>query len=356
MPEHDFQERTEKATRRRREKARQEGQVARSQEINSAGVICLGFLTLYLMGPYLSGQVTQLMSHTMSKAPIIAAADPTFLKIFGDNMLRFFMILLPVFAVMIAVAFGVNVAQVGFMITPKALEPKLEKLNLIKGLKKIFSLKSLVQLVRDSLKLLIVGFVAYLSIKGEFASFFSLPDQSVPEIALAMGKLALLLALKIGLVILVLAFLDYLYQKYEYEKSIRMSKQDLKDEYKDTEGSPQLKARIRQLQREMSRNRMMKAVPTADVVITNPTEIAVALKYDPEEMNAPFVVAKGERLIARKIRELARQNEIPVVENKPLARALFKMCDVGEKIPGNLYRAVAEVLAYVYRLKGKVLS
>lgn len=356
MPEEDFQERTEKATTRRREKARERGQVARSLEINSAGMICLGFVTLYLLGPYVARQVTQLMSYTMSNAPLIASGDPTFVKVFGDNMLRFFMILFPVFAVMTVVAFGVNVAQVGLKVTPKALEPKLDKLDLVKGLKRLFSLRSVVMLVRDSLKLLIVGFVAYKSIKSEFASFFLLPDMTVAQLAAAMGKLAVMLALKIGLVILALAILDYIYQKFEFEKNIRMSKQELKDEYKDTEGSPQVKSRVRQLQREMARRRMMKAVPLADVVLTNPTEIAVALKYEPQEMNAPYVVAKGERLIAQKIKEIAVKHDIPIVEDRPLARALFKMCDVGQMVPVNLYRAVAEVLAYIYRLKGKVLK
>jgi len=356
MPEQSFQEKTEKATRRRREKARKEGQVARSQEINSAAVICLGFVTLYLLGPHLASQVSNLMSYTMSNAPFIASGDPTFIKVLINNMLNFFAILFPIFAVMTVVAFGVNVAQVGLMVTPKALEPKLDKLDLVKGLKRLFSARSVVMLVRDSLKLLVVGFVAYKSIKSEFASFFLLPDMSVAQLAAAMGKLALVLALKVGLIILVLAILDYLYQKFEFEKKIRMSKQELKDEYKETEGSPQVKARVRQLQREMARRRMMKAVPLADVVLTNPTEIAVALKYDLEEMNAPYVVAKGERLIAQKIKEIALEHDIPIVEDKPLARALFKMCDVGQMIPINLYRAVAEVLAYVYRLKGKVLK
>jgi flagellar biosynthetic protein FlhB len=355
MPEQDFQERTEKATVRRREKAREEGQVARSLEINSAAVICLGFLTLYLMGPHVAGQVMQLMSHSMSNAPLIATADPTYVKVFGDNMLRFFAILLPVFAVMTVVALGINIVQVGFKITPKSLEPKLDKLDLVKGLKRIFSLRSLMMLVRDSLKLLIVGFVAYKAIKSEFSSFFLLPDMSIAQLAATMGKLALVLALKIGLVIFALAILDYLYQKYEFEKNIRMSKQDLKDEYKDTEGSPQVKSRVRQLQKDMARRRMMNAVPLADVVLTNPTEIAVALKYEPEEMSAPYVVAKGERLIAQRIKEIAEEHDIPIMEDKPLARALFKMCDVGQMVPANLYRAVAEVLAYVYRLKGKVL-
>ncbi|MFH1374804.1 MAG: flagellar biosynthesis protein FlhB [bacterium] len=356
MPEQSAQERTEKATARRREKAREEGQVARSTEINAAGVICLGFATVYLMGPHIGSQIKQLLRYTMANAPTIAVSDPTFIKIFGDNMLRFFTILVPLFAVMMAVAFAVNIVQVGFKVTPKAMEPKLEKLNLAKGIKRILSVKSLVTLIRDSLKLIIVGLVAYLAIKSDFESFFLLPDQTITQLAIAMSQLALLLALKIGLVIMVLAILDYVYQKYEFEKSIRMSKQELKDEYKDTDGSPQLKARVRQIQREMSRSRMMKAVPTADVVVTNPTEIAVALKYQPEKSTAPFVVAKGQRLLAQKIRDIATENDIPIVENKPLARSLFEMCEIGQIIPADLYRAVAEVLAYVYRLKGKVLS
>lgn len=151
---------------------------------------------------------------------------------------------------------------------------------------------------------------------------------------------------------LVLAILDYAYQKYDFEKSIRMSKQEIKDEYKDTEGSPQIKARVRQIQRDMSRRRMMQDVPKADVIITNPTHIAVALKYNPDEMDAPLVLAKGERLIAERIKEIARESGVPVVENRPLARALFSMCEVGSYVPTKLYRAVAEVLAYVYRLKG----
>lgn len=354
MAEQGFQERTEKATSRRRRKAREEGKVVKSMELNAAAMLCLGFLTLYMMGPHLASQTMQVMRHTLANAPQIALADPTFVGTFGSYMLKFFMILSPVFVVMTMIAFGVNVAQVGFKITPKAMEPKLEKLDIVSGLKRLVSLRSLVQLVRDSIKLIVIGFVAYKAIESEFESFFLLPDMSVPQFASIMGKLALMLALKIGGVVLVIAVLDYMYQRYEYEKSIKMSKQDLKDEYKDTEGSPQLKSRVRQAQREMARNRMMQAVPTADVVVTNPTQIAVALKYDSEEADAPFVVAMGERLIAQRIREIAKECGIPVVEDKPLARALFKMCDVGQVIPANLYKAVAELLAYVYKTKSKV--
>lgn len=356
MADQGFQERTEKPTTRRRRKAREEGRVAKSMELNSAAILCLGFMTLYMMGPHLAGQVMQVMRHTMTNAPQIALSDPTFISVFSDSMLKFFVILSPVLIIMTLVAIGINVVQVGFKITPKAVELKFDKLNIANGLKRLVSLRSLVQIVRDSVKLFIVGFVAYKVIDSEFESFFLLPDMSVVQFAGVMGKLALTLVLKIGAVILVIAVLDYMYQRYEFEKSIKMSKQDLKDEYKDTEGSPQLKARVRQMQREMARSRMMQAVPTADVVVTNPTEIAVALKYDPSEMDAPTVVAMGERLIAQKIRELAIQHGIPVVEDKPLARALLKMCEVGQVIPANLYKAVAELLAYVYKMKAKVVK
>jgi len=356
MPEQDFQERTEKATARRRRKAREEGKVARSQELNSAAMLLLGSLTLWMLGPHLSGQIKDLMSYTMSNAPSLASADPTYIKVFGDYVLRFFLIMMPVFAVVSVIALTANVAQVGFKITPKAMEPKFEKLDVLKGLKRLFGVRSLVQLVRDTIKLAIVAFVAYNAIANEFNTFFQLPNMTVGELAGAMGKLALVLGLKVGAMMIAIAVLDYIYQKYEFEKSIKMSKQDLKDEHKETEGSPQIKARVRQIQREMARQRMMAAVPLADAVVTNPTHIAVALKYEPEQGNAPYVLAKGERLIAERIKEIAREHDIPIIEDKPLARALFRMCDIGDFVPSQLYRAVAELLAYVYRLKGKVIK
>jgi len=356
MADESFQERTEKATSTRREKAREEGKVLKSMELNSAALICLGFLSLWMLGPTLVNQIKQVLSYNLGNAPLIAMSDPTFVSVFTDSMLRFFYIMLPVFAAMGTIAFGANVAQVGFKISTKSLEPKLEKLDVIKGLKQLFSVKSLVRLVRDSLKLFVVGYVAYKVIASELPEFFKLTDLPISQLASAMVLTAIQMSLKIGAVILILAILDYLYQKYDFEKSIKMSKQELKDEYKDTEGSPQIKSRVRQLQREMARTRMMDAVPLADVVVTNPTRIAVALQYDLDSMSAPTVVAKGERLIAQKIKDIARDHDIPIVEDKPLARALFKMCDIGQLVPMNLYRAVAEVLAHVYRLKGKVMK
>ncbi len=356
MADDSFQEKSEKATPRRRHKAREEGKVVKSMELNSAAIICLGFLTLYAVGPNVVGQIKDLFAYNLANAPVIAASDPTFAKVFGDSMLRFFSIMFPVFAGMIVIAFGVNVAQVGFKITPKGLEPKLDKLNPLNGLKRLFAVKSLVTLVRDTVKLFVIGFVAFKVIESEFDSFFLLPDMTVAQIASTMATQAVFLALKVGSIILIIAAIDYAYQKYDFEKSIKMSRQEIRDEFKDTEGSPQIKSRVRQLQREMSRNRMMASVPDADVVITNPTHIAVALKYNTDEMAAPWVVAKGERLIAQKIKKIAYENNIPVIEDKPLARALFKVCEIGQMVPMHLYRAVAEILAYVFRLNGKGVS
>ncbi len=356
MSQDSFQERTERATTHRREKAREEGQVAKSQELNSAAVICVGFLTLYMLGPYMADNLMTVMRHIMANASVLGSTSINFASVFSDYMLKFFVVMGPILAIMVVLGFSVNVAQVGFKITPKAMEPKLEKLDLLKGLKRMFSLRSGVTMVRDIIKLFVVGFVAYKVIAGEFESFFNLADMSVAQVAVLMGKLSLELALKTGAIILVIGILDYVYQKYEFEKSIKMSRQDIKDEHKDTEGSPQIKSRIRQVQQQMARSRMMDAVPMADVVVTNPTHLAVALKYDHENMGAPTVIAKGQRLIAQQIKKVAREHNVPVIEDKPLARALYKMCDVGQTVPAQLYRAVAEILAYVYKAKGKVIN
>ncbi|UCC43413.1 MAG: flagellar biosynthesis protein FlhB [Candidatus Zixiibacteriota bacterium] len=354
MAEQPLQERTEKATVRRREKAREEGRVAKSVELNSAVMVVIGGLMLWIAGSHLSGGLQQFMRQIMANAPTIAGSDPTFASVFTNSIGQFFGMLGPVFALTVSVAVLANVAQVGFKITPKAAQPKFEKLDVIRGLKRLFSLRSLVTLIRDSIKLMIIGFIAYKAISAEFDEFFLLPDMSVSQFAVTMVKMSLTVALKVGAGILVIAILDFIYQRYEHEKSIRMTKQEVRDELKDTEGNPQIKARVRQIQREMSRKRMMADVTTADVVITNPVHLAVALKYDLDLMSAPQVVAKGARLVAEKIKEIAREHDIPIVEDRPLARALYKVCEVGDVVPQKLYRAVAEILAYVYRLKKKV--
>lgn len=356
MAEQGFQEKTEKATPRQREKSREEGRVAKSVDLNAAVMTCLGFGSLLAVGPYMADQLKLMVRHMLSHAPAIAAEDPTFVKIFGDSLLRFFTLMAPMFVLLVVFGVLVNIVQVGFKITPKAIKPKFEKLDVLKGLKQKLSVRTLVIAVRDTIKLFIVGFVAYKALESEFEGFFLLPEMDIVQLAATMANTAIWVGLKIGAAMLFIAVMDYAYQRYEFEKSIKMSKQDIRDEYKTTDGNPQIKARVRQIQREMSRARMMDDVPKADVVVTNPTQIAVALKYDRGTMDAPLVLAKGERLIAQKIKELAREHDIPVVEDKPLARTLFKLCDVGQVVPDTLYRAVAELLAYVYRLKGKGVS
>jgi len=356
MADEQFQERTEQATPRRRQKAREEGRVPRSQELNSAVMLMLGAATIYFMGPTLGDQLKKLMIYIFTEAPKIEGGIDSMIAFINQRVINFFLVLAPILAVLTVVAYGVNVLQVGFMVSTKAIEVKFDKLNVVSGFKRLVSARSLFQLVRDLIKIGIVAFVGYKCIAAEMDSYFLLPDNTVGFFTGTMGIAALTTTLKIAAVLLVLAVIDYAYQKYDFEKSIRMSKQEVKQEMKDTEGSPQVKSRIRQIQREMSRQRMMQEIPKADVVVTNPTHIAVALKYDMEEMDAPMIIAKGERLLAERIKEIATEHEVPIIENKPLARALFKMCDIGSYVPDKLYKAVAEVLAYVYRLKGKKVN
>lgn len=355
--EQHFEERTEQASTRRREKAREEGQVARSQDMTGAFLLCVGVTTLLLIGPGMGAKLGELIRSTMANAPFLAKqVDQNFVGLFSNTAWQYFVIMAPIFGVIFVFAIVANIAQVGFQITPKALRVRWERLDVVKGFTKLFSIRSLVTLVRDMIKIAIIAFVAWRVLQGEQDQFFALADMSVGQMASQIGSLAAALALKIGAAFLAVALLDYVYQRWEHERSLKMSKQEVKEEHKETEGSPQVKSRIRQIQRAMLRQRMLSAVPKADVVITNPTHIAVALRYDQTEMTAPYVVAKGERLLAQRIKDIAREHNIPVIEDKPLARSLFKICEVGQMVPANLYRAVAEILAYVYKLKGSVVN
>jgi flagellar biosynthetic protein FlhB len=219
-------------------------------------------------------------------------------------------------------------------------------------MKRFVSLKSLVELGKSIIKILFIGGIAYLILKSDLEEFPNLIQQEVGQIVVFIARVSLKLFFLVSLAMIVLAVLDYIYQRWQYEQDLKMTKQEVKDEFKQSQGDPKVKARIRGVQLEMARRRMMEAVPEADVVITNPTHLAIALKFDSREMIAPRVVAKGAGFVAQRIREIAEENRIPLVEEKPLAQALYKMVEIGDYIPAELYRAVAEVLAYVYRLKG----
>jgi flagellar biosynthesis protein FlhB len=353
LSEDSAQEKTEPATGRRIQEARKDGKVARSQEVSSLTILLFGAIAMYFFLPASFTRLGELAKHMYVNAPKIHFTAENFSIFFINTMGKYAAIVAPIILSVGVIAFTISYLQVGPLLSAKAIQPKGDKLNVLKGMKQLVSMKSLFGLVRDMLKLAIIGTVGYLAISSEFKNVIPLADSNVIAILSFIGHAAFRVVIKICLVMIIIAVLDYAYQKYDYAKSLRMSKQEIKEETKKFEGAPEIKGRIRRVQREMAQARMMQDVPNADVIVTNPTHIAVALKYDSETMSAPTVLAKGQRKMAERIKEIANENNVPIVENKPLARALFKVVEIGMTIPGNLYKAVAEVLAYVYQLKGK---
>ncbi len=347
------QEKTEQATDKRREESRAKGQVAKSREIPSVAVLFACLIYFHFNAAGLLQKIMSMMSSTFRSAGQVIITMDSAPSLLTGYIFKVFFMLFPLLALICVVALAANILQVGLLFSASALEPKLSKLNPLSGLKNLLSLKSAVELVKNIIKMSIIGFVSYQVIGDEIKNCLTLAEQSVWGILIYMGKISFRILVTTCWVLVLLALLDYLYQRWEYEKGLRMSRQEIKEEFKNTDGNPTIKARIRRLQREMGRKRMMAAVPTADVIITNPTHLAVALKYEQGKQSAPCVVAKGADLVAEKIREVARASNVPIVEDKPLAQVLYKMVKVEDSIPANLYRSVAEVLAYVYRLRQK---
>jgi len=353
MPEESFQEKTEQPTPKRREDARKKGQVGKSREIPSVAVIGSGVLFFLFGGHKLMCSLGAMMREAFASAAFVSQGDIDVFVSAKDYLQFIISLLLPVMLVLVVAALASNLAQTGLIWSVEPLAPKASKINPVEGAKRMFSKRSLVELAKSIGKILIVGWAAFSVLKGELGHFIQLTYQDKTQIMAYLGHASLKVVGKSCIVIALLALLDYLYQKWEFEQSIKMTKQEVKEEFKQTEGDPLVKSRVRAIQREMARRRMMEEVKTADVVITNPTHLAVALKYDALTMTAPKVVAKGAEHIAFRIREVAQDNGIPLVENKSLAQNLYKLVDMGEEIPSALYQAVAEVLAYVYRLKGR---
>lgn len=345
------QEKTERATPKKREKAKKKGQVAKSREVASVAVL-LACLAFFWFGS--SGMVAKMMALTswlITQSSQFNVDYNNIQSLSSGIVYKIFAMISPLLLSAFFMALLANYAQVGFVLSSESVQPKLSKIDPIKGLKKLFSIKGLVELVKNIFKILLIGFVVYVTIKGEIENFIPLMDQSVWGILIYIGVVAFKIILRVCLALIILAVFDYIYQKWEFEKELKMSKQEVKDEFKQTEGDPIVKARIKRLQRDAARKRMMASVPGADVVITNPTHLAVALCYDQASGFAPKVVAKGAGFIAENIKDVASENNVPIVDNKPLARLLYKNVDVDEIIPANLYRAVAEVLAFVYNMK-----
>ncbi len=354
MAENDNdQERTEQATPRRREEARKKGQVAKSQEVASVAILLACLIYFYFDSARLLRKMMSHLSGFLSKSGTLAISTDNIQALAVDWTYEFFLLIAPVLLTVLVAGVLANFVQVGFVVSTEALEPKFSKIDPIKGFQRFFSLRSFAELAKSILKLCIVGYVAYATVAAEVETLPSLMDKSTGDIMIYMAEISFKIILRTSWVLIVLAILDYVYQRWEYEKGLKMSRQEIKDEYKQTDGDPLIKARVKRIQREMARKRMMASVPKADVVITNPEHIAVALQYDQQKMFAPVVIAKGAGFVAERIREIARQSNVPVIENRALARVLYKMVDVNAVIPENLYKAVAEVLAYVYGLKEK---
>lgn len=349
MAEQSTQDRTEQPTTRRIQKAREEGNVARSMDLNSVAVLIAGLLALQFGGSMMLQKMTtfiRMVYQNVSGIQITPMALPA-QALHTTTLL--IPILLPILGLIMIAGLGVNFAQIGFLFSTKSLEPNIGKLNPLKGIKNLFSLRSLVELIKGLLKMAIVGFAVYLILKKRLPDFWLLIYSSVAGILKLTGRIMFEIYAKVGLVLLALAMADFAYQRWQYKKNLRMTKQEVKDEAKEYE-NPEIKGRIRSMQRQLARKRMMTAVPSATVVVTNPTFIAVALKYEPlEKSDAPVIVAKGKRKVAEKIKAIARENNVPVIENKPLARSLYESLEVGMEIPGEFYQAVAEILVQVYK-------
>lgn len=347
-------EKTEKATPRKRKDARQKGQVARSADLSPALVLMAVFLLLVTAGSWMLETFLAIVREPLVSYTLMDVTGENLDVIAKEMALQTAKIVGPVMGAALVVALAGNLLQVGFLFTAEPLKMKWNKLNPVEGAKRIFSLRSLVELAKSILKISACLYVAYDLLRRASEEIVRLPALTVGEVLSFASGEAARLGLTIGVVLLVLAVLDYGYQRYEHEKSLRMSKQDIKEEFKRTEGDPLIKGRIKERQRQMAMRRMMQELPKADVVITNPTHFAVALRYDSASMTAPTVIAKGQDYMALKIRELAKRYGIVTMENKPLARALYNQVEVGQQIPEELFKAVAEVLAYVYKLQGRV--
>ncbi len=276
------------------------------------------------------------------------------LRLLGIVMVQLLKLVGPLFGIAMIVGVVASYAQVGSLFTMETLKPKFSNLNPINGIKRIFSVRGLVELVKALLKITVVGVVAWQSLRDEENNIIKLMDLDLVSSAGYIFSTAIDIAIKICVIMVVIGVLDYGYQWWQYEKDLKMTKQEIKEEYKEMEGNPEIKQKIKQKQREMSMRRMLSEVPKADVVITNPTHFAIAIQYDPKKAPAPIVIAKGQDYLAQRIKDVAKANGVEIVENKPLAQALFKAVELGRQVPPDLYQAVAEILAFVYQLKGKL--
>ncbi|CAM3077159.1 flagellar biosynthesis protein FlhB [Filibacter tadaridae] len=348
-------EKTEKATPKKREDSRKKGQVLKSQDVTSAIVLLAVFLFLFFASGFMRDRFFVFFTQAFTQyIPIVTLDADSTMLIYTDVLVQMAFLLLPVMLVAMVAGIAGNLMQFGLLFTAEPLKFDLKKIDPIKGVKRIFSMRAIVELMKSMLKISFIGSVTTLILITNIDKVLGLAFKSPWDTLTTIGQLAAMMGITASFVLLFISLLDFIYQKFDYEKNLKMSKQDIKDEHKNSEGDPIIKSRIKQRQREMAMRRMMQEVPNADVVITNPTHYAIALKYDDGDMDAPVVVAKGVDFVAQKIKLIAKEHEVVMVENRPLARSLYDQVEIGGRIPDEFFKAIAEILAYVYRIQRKI--
>lgn len=345
-------DKTEEPTPHKLREARKKGQIAKSKEITTALVFLVSYVVLkntaVSMWQHMVDYGSYIFGLIENSSQVVEVGFD--LGLIQMGMMTFFRSVLPVFIATFVIAVVVEAFQTQFNVSTEQLTPKLEKLNPLEGLKRMFSIKGLVQMILSLAKIVVIFWIIWSVIQGQLPAILSAMSLPLWGVMGLTGDLVFTIAMRVAIFYVLIAIFDYFYQKQQFKKSMMMTKQEVKEEYKRLEGDPIIKQRQRQAQREAAQKRMMGGVPKADVVVTNPVHLAVALQYNAVEMKAPVLLAKGQRLVAQEIKDIAEAHNIPVVENEPLAQQLFKTTEVGQEIPADMYRAVAEVLAFVYKL------
>lgn len=348
-------DKTEKATPKKRADARKKGQVLQSREIIAALILTFVFLGIRGFGEFIYNELAVFTTKILTEYPTIEDLFTVNIlsRLFIETVLVLLKTTAPMFAIALITGVIASYAQVGFLFTTETLGFKFSRINPLSGAKRLFSMHAIVELIKSIFKIAVIGYIAYNYLDGEKGNVLNLMSMDAMGIAIYIGSASINVAIRICAALIFLGILDYFYQWWEYEKNLKMSKQEVKEEYKMTEGNPEVKSKIKQKQRQISMRRMLHDVPKADVVITNPTHYAIAVKYDQNVSSAPIVLAKGQDFIALRIKEVAKEHGVEIVENKPLARTLYDSVEIGQAIPQELYQAVAEVLAFVYGIKNK---
>lgn len=347
-------EKTEKATPKKRQDERKKGKVAKSQDVNTAILLLFALMMLYVFGNSMKDRMTSMYEHAFTEFIHWQVTETTVAQVFNGAAMETAMMLAPVMIIAIIAALAANFMQIGFLFTTEPLKFDLKKIDPIQGAKRIFSLRAIVELLKSLLKILSIGTVTFAVIWFYKDEMMMMAFKTADAALGFFGQVTIIMGITAVIILILLAVFDYAYQRYDYEKNMKMSKQDIKDEFKNIEGDPLIKSKIKERQRQMATRRMMSEVPNADVIITNPTHVAIAIKYDEEKASAPYIIAKGVDEVAQRIKQVAKENGVMTIENKPLARSLYRVVDIGEVIPEAFFQAVAEILAYVYKLEKKV--